>query len=472
MRDLRAIFEPKSVAVIGATSNPLSVTNMTFLQQLLDFGYPGRIYPVNPRVEEVLGLKAYASIKDIPEPVDYVVCAISAAAAPDLMRECVAAKVKVVSLFTAGFSEVGEDGATLEREVVEIARKGGVLVLGPNCLGVHCPKAGLTLEGSIARRSGHVGFISQSGGVAQDMILSLAEREMYISKLVSLGNAADLNESDYLEYLGQDDETRIIGAYVEGIKEPERFLSVAREVARKKPLVVLKGGRTPAGAGAVRLHTGSLAGSMAVWEAVCRQAGIVQVNDLRELTDAIQAFTYLTPPKGRRVGIVGVGGGFGVLAADECISAGLTVPEFAPEVKSELQKHTPLAGTGLRNPVDTTPNTYTSPDTLAATVRAVAGWDEIDVLLVSFPLLFGIRMGVHYLSNGLRAVIGAAREHGKPIVIILSTANFAEGEIGAWKLQKQCFERGVPAYFTFAQAARAVNHIVSRSERVASEHPR
>ncbi len=316
MRDLRAIFEPKSIAVIGATSNPQSVTNMTFLRQLLDFGYPGRIYPVNPHLDQVMGLKAYASIRDIPERVDYVVCAIAASAAPKLMRECVAAKVKVVSLFTAGFSEVGEDGAKLEREVVEIARRGGVLVLGPNCLGVHCPKAGLTLEGGIARNGGHIGFISQSGGVAQEMILALAEREIYISKLVSLGNAADLNESDYLEYLGHDNDTRVIGVYLEGVKQPERFLSVAKEVARSKPLIVLKGGRTPAGAGAVRLHTGSLAGSRAVWEAMCRQAGIVQVSDLREMTDAIQAFTYLKPLKGRRVGIIGVGGGFGVLAAD------------------------------------------------------------------------------------------------------------------------------------------------------------
>jgi acyl-CoA synthetase (NDP forming) len=464
VRDLRAIFEPKSIAVIGATSNPQSVTNMTFLRQLLDFGYPGRIYPVNPHLDRVMGLKAYASIQDIPETVDYVVCAIAASAAPKLMRECVAAKVKVVSLFTAGFSEVGEDGAKLEREIVEIARRGGVLMLGPNCLGVHCPKSGLTLEGGVAKKSGHVGFISQSGGVAQEMILALAAREVYISKLVSLGNAADLNESDYLEYLGADEETRIIGAYVEGIREPERFLSVAREVAQNKPLVVVKGGRTPAGAGAVKLHTGSLAGSRVVWEAVCRQAGIVQVNDLKEMTDAIQAFTYLKPPKGRRVGIIGVGGGFGVLAADECISAGLAVPEFTSEVKSELKKYIPLAGTGLRNPLDTTPFTYTTPDTLAAMVKAVAGWDGIDILLVAFPTLFGIRMGVQYLIDGYRAVIGAAREMGRPLVIILSTANYGAGEIMSWELQKHCFEQGIPVYFTFAQAAKAVNHLVNYYE--------
>jgi acyl-CoA synthetase (NDP forming) len=377
----------------------------------------------------------------------------------------------VVSMFTAGFSEVGDDGERLEKEVVEIGRQGGVLVLGPNCLGVHCPKAGLTLEGGIARKSGQVGGVSQSGGVAQVMVLSLAEREIYISKLISLGNAADLNESDYLEYLGGDNDTRIIGAYLEGIREPERFLTVAAEVARRKPLVVLKGGKSPAGAGAARLHTGSLAGSSLVWEAVCRQTGMVQVNDLADMTDTIQAFTYLEPPRGRRLGIIGVGGGFGVLAADECIRAGFAVPEFPPEVKAELQKYTPLAGTGLRNPVDTTPNSYVSPDTLAATVRAVAAWDGIDIIFMAFPTLFGIRMGVQHLIDGFQAVIRASRESGKPLVVILSTANFAEGEIKSWDLQKHCFAQGTPVYFTFGQAARAVTRVIGYYERLSPCSP-
>jgi acyl-CoA synthetase (NDP forming) len=353
MQDLEYIFEPKSVAVVGATTNPTTVTNVTFLRQLLDFGYQGRIYPVNPHATEILGLKAYPSIRDIPEPVDYVVCAIAAPRTPKLMQECVAAKVKVVSMYTAGFSETGEEGARLERELVDIARKGGVRVLGPNCLGIHCPKAGLSLVGSISREGGHVGLLSQSGGNGQDMILGLAERRIYASKLVSFGNAADLNESDLLEYLGQDDDTRIIGIYIEGIKQPDRFARILRQVARAKPVIVLKGGKTPAGSGAVRLHTGALAGSSRVWDTLCHQAGILQVHDLKELIDTIQAFVYLNPPRGRRVGIIGIGGGANVLATDACETAGLTVPEFPPDVRAELRKFTPTAGTGLRNPVDT-----------------------------------------------------------------------------------------------------------------------
>jgi len=465
MQDLGYIFEPKSVAIVGATTNPDTVTNVTFLRQLLEFGYQGRIYPVNPHASEILGLKAYASIGDVPEPVDYVVCAIAATHTPKLMQECVAARVKVVSLYTAGFSETGKEGAKLEREVVAIARRGGVRVLGPNCLGIHCPKAGLSLVGSISRESGHVGLLSQSGGNGQHMILGLAQRQIYASKLVSFGNAADLNESDLLEYLGQDDDTRIIGVYVEGIKQPDRFNRVVSQVARTKPVIVLKGGKTPAGSGAVRLHTGALAGSQRVWDALCCQAGIVQVSDLKELIDTIQAFVYLNPPRGRRVGIIGIGGGANVLATDECESAGLTVPEFPLQVRTELRKFTPSAGTGLRNPVDTLGEVYVDPSVLTRTVSVVAGWSGVDVLLVSFPMLLGVRLGVQFLRDGIEAVARGAKGAAKPVAIILQTADCAEGEIMAWDMQRQCLAAGVPAYWTFQQAARSVNRLVDYNER-------
>ncbi len=465
MQDLGYIFEPKSVAIVGATTNPDTVTNVTFLRQLLDFGYQGGIYPVNPHASEILGLKAYASIRDIPEPVDYVVSAIAAPRTPKLMQECVAARVRVVSMYTAGFSETGEEGAKLEREVVTIARQGGVRVLGPNCLGIHCPKAGLSLVGSISRESGHVGLLSQSGGNGQNMILGLADRRIYASKLVSFGNAADLNESDLLEYLGQDDDTRIIGIYIEGVKQPERFTRILRQVARAKPVIVLKGGKTPAGSGAVRLHTGALAGSSIVWDALCDQAGILQVHDLKELIDTIQAFVYLNPPRGRRVGIIGIGGGANVLATDACESAGLTVPEFPPEVRADLRRFTPAAGTGLRNPVDTLGEVYVDSSVLSSTVSVVASWSGVDVLLVSFPMLLGVRLGVQFLRDGIEAVAEAAKGAGKPVAIILQTADSAEGEIMAWDMQKQCLAAGVPAYWTFTQAAQSVNHLVSYQEK-------
>lgn len=464
MQNIGFIFEPRSIAIAGATSNPLSVTNVSFLRPLLQSTYRGRIYPVNPSADEIMGLKTYATIQDIPEPVDYVICAVPAPATPKLMRDCVAAKVKTVSIFTAGFSETGEEGARLEREVVEIARRGGVCVLGPNCMGLHCPKTGLSLDGSIPPESGPVGFLSQSGGNGQDMILALAERKIYISKFISYGNAADLNEADLLEYLGNDDDTRIIGAYIEGIKQPRRFLTVLKEVVRAKPVIVLKGGKSKAGTGAVRLHTGALAGSQEAWDALCRQVGVIQVHNLKEMTETIQAFVYMKPPRGRRTGIVGVGGGANVLAADECESAGLVIPELTPEIREELREFTPSAGTGLRNPVDTLTNIYLDPTVLAKTVKVMAGWDGIDLLLVVFPTLLGVRLGVQNLRHDIEAVIEVVKGTGKPLAIVLRSANFLEGDSVAWELQRQGIDAGFPVYWSFAQAAQAVNRLVSYYE--------
>ena len=470
MHDLASVFEPKTIAVVGASSNPESTTNLNFLQSLLDFGYQGRIYPVNPSASEIMGLRVYASIGAIPEPVDYAICAIPAASTPQLMRDCVAAKVKTATIFTAGFSETGEpEGARIEREVVEIARQGGIRVLGPNCLGIHCPKAGISLDASIPKESGHVSFLSQSGGNAQDIIIGLAERRIFMSKLASYGNAADLNEADFVEYFARDEDTRIIGAYVEGVKEPRRFLQALRDAAESKPVIVVKGGRTEAGRGAVSLHTGSLAGSKATWDAFCRQAGIIQTHDLREMVDAIQAFSYLKPPRGRRTGIVGVGGGANVLAADECESAGLIVPVLSAEVREELRQFTPAAGTGLRNPVDTLTDVYFNPAVLAKTVKVVGRWDGADLLFVVFPTLLGVRLGIQYLWSDIEAVIEVAREIDKPLAIVLRTANFAQGERMAWDVQKRCLEAGVPVYWSFAEAAQAVDHLITYHENRLSQ---
>jgi len=465
MQDLGFVFHPKSIAIVGAFSNPYSVPHVLFLRPLLEFGYQGKIYPVNPNVDEIMGLKVYARIQDIPEPVDYVICALPARLTPQLMQDCAAAKVKTVSLFTAGFSETGEEeGARIEREVVKIARQGGVRVIGPNCLGVHCPKAGISLDGSIPRESGHVSFLSQSGGNAQDMILAAAERKIYFSKLVSYGNAADLNEADFLEYFAGDEDTAIIGAYIEGIKQPGRFLKVLRQAAEAKPVIIIKGGKTEAGTGAVGLHTGALAGSRETWDALCRQIGVVQVHNLREMTDTIQAFSYLRPPRGRRTGVIGAGGGANVLAADECESGGLIVPALPQDIRQQLRTFTPAAGTGLRNPIDTSTDVYLDPALLARTVKLVADWDGVDVLFVVFPLLLGVKLGAQSLKDGIEAVIEVGRRADKPLAFILRTADFAEGERLAWEIQGQCLEAGFPVYWSFDRAAQAVSGLVSYYE--------
>lgn len=465
MPDLGSIFEPKSIAIVGASTNPRTPTNINFLAPLLQSGYPGRVFPVNPNAREIMGLKSYHSIRDIPEPVDYVICAIPAQATPGLLRECVAANVNTVCVYTAGFSEAGEGGRNLEKEIVEIARHGGVRLLGPNCLGVHCPKSGLTLDGGIPRESGHVGFLSQSGGNAQLMIQGLAARKIYISKLISFGNAADIDESDLLEHLADDADTRMIGAYIEGIKRPDRFLDMLKRATLAKPVIILKGGATSSGTSAIRLHTGALAGSRLVWDTVCRQTGVVQVQSMPEMIDTIQSFTYLEPPKGRRVGIIGVGGGANVLAADDCERAGLTLPELPAAVKRELSEFTPLVGTGLRNPVDTATTIYMNSVELGKTAEVVAGWDGIDLLFLRLPTLLGVRIGVKSLQDDIEAVIAGVKKSGKPLAIILSSCSSAEGDRVGWEVQNQCIEAGVPVYWSFTQAATAMSNLISYHEK-------
>ncbi len=456
------IFHPRSIAIVGASPEPYSPTHIYFFYPLMRFGYEGKIYPINPRGGEVLGLKAYPSILDLPEPVDHVICAIPAPLTPQLVRECAAAGVKSVTIFTAGFSETGEaEGVRLEREILGIARQGGVRIIGPNCLGLHCPEAGLSLDDTIPRISGRVGFFSQSGGNARDLVVAAADRRVFFSKGVSLGNALDLNESDFLEYLADDDATEIVGAYVEGLKQPQRFYRALREACARKPVIILKGGKTGAGAGAVASHTGALAGSRVIWNTLCRQAGAIQVAHFDEWVDFLMTFVHMKPPRGRRVGIIGMGGGASVLAADECEDAGLTVPPFPEKVRQELLQFTPRVGVGLRNPVDSATNVYFDPPTLARTVRAVAQWDGVDLLFVVVPAILGVKMGPQILTAHVNALDGVARDAGKPVAIIFRTGAQDQGEKVAREVRGECLQAGFPAYGSIDSAARAVNALIS-----------
>ncbi|MBL7119874.1 MAG: CoA-binding protein [Dehalococcoidia bacterium] len=469
MRGLAPVFSPRSVAVVGVSSNPNALANRNFLRSLLEFGYKGRIYPVNPHLSEVMGLKAYASVLDIPELVDYVVCAIPAPLTPKLMEDCVAARAKVVTFYTAGFSETGEEeGLELEKAIVDIARWGGVRVIGPNCLGVHCPKMGVTFEPSGSRESGHVGFVSQSGGNARELIIVGAERGIHFSKGISYGNAADLNEADFVEYLSHDKDTEVVAAYIEGIKQPRRFLRVLTKASESKPVIILKGGKTEAGTRAVSSHTGALAGGRRIWETICRQRGVIQVRSLEEMTDTILAFSYLKRPQGRRVGIVGIGGGASVQAADDCEDAGLIVPAFPRDMTQELRKFIPLAGVGLSNPIDTSADVYWDPALFARTIGLVANSDVVDVIFVALAVIFVAKRGGQGIGEQIAAIIEAGKGTDKPIVVVLRTGSVIEAEELACQGRKQCLEAGLPVYPSVGEAAQAVNHFISYHENRSS----
>lgn len=463
MLDLESMFYPGSVAVVGASPRPLAPSNVHFLYPLLMYGYPGKIYPVHPTADKVHGLPFFRSILEVPGAVDYVISAIPAPQVPGLMRDCITAGAKTVTVFTSGFSEAGTpEGEDLEKQLVDIARRGGIRLVGPNCLGLHCPAGGLSLDFNIPRQSGPVGFLAQSGGNACEIVGGAAERGMFISKGVSFGNAALLNECHFLEYLTGDADTRIIAAYIEGTKDPARFLRALRAAARAKPVMLLKGGVTQAGAGVVRSHTGALAGKSQVWDTLCRQAGVMQVDRFEEVMDTLAAFVYLQPPRGGRVGIIGVGGGASVLAADHCEKAGLEVPVLPDRIRQALLEYTPGVGVGLRNPLDLDTAGFMDAALAARTLKAMAEWDGVDfVMLAVLPGILLAHSHHQVLGGHVEALGRVAREAGKPLVVVLRTGGIARSEQAAHGIQADFQKAGFPVFRSVDGAARAMARLIA-----------
>ncbi|MBF8286659.1 MAG: Acyl-CoA synthetase, partial [Dehalococcoidia bacterium] len=245
--EIEAIFHPRAIAVVGASANP-DTPGYDYLHSLQTFGYAGEIYPVNPRAQEILGLPSYPSLREAPEPVDYVISCIPASAVLDLVDDCAAKGARALQLFTARFAETGRaEGAALERRLAERARAAGVRIIGPNCMGLLYPALGISFRADMPRRPGKIGLLSQSGNLLFELTYFGEPRGLRFSKAISYGNGLDLNESDFLEYFAADGETAVVGAYVEGVRDGRRFLAALKRAAAAKPVVVLKGGRTAAG---------------------------------------------------------------------------------------------------------------------------------------------------------------------------------------------------------------------------------
>ena len=323
---IEGLFHPKSIAVVGASSNE-SLQTDGWVARLVDFGYPGKIYPINPKAAEIMGLKAYPTIVDVPEPVDLVIFNVPFKICGKIMADCAEKGVKYAHVYTAGFSETArEEGVRLQNEIQHTARQAGMRIIGPNCMGLYYPRGGLTFGRPFSKTPGTVAFVSQSGASAVRVVVLGNERGLNFSKVVSYGNAIDLDGTDFVEYLATDPETEVITCYVEGVKDGRRYADVIRECTQKKPIITLKAGITEGGSRAAASHTAVLAGSEVIWNAFFKQSGVIRVDDLEELLDAAMAFLYLRRPKGRRIGIVGRGGGLGVVATDMCEKAGLRVP--------------------------------------------------------------------------------------------------------------------------------------------------
>lgn len=348
---LEEILHPKSIAVVGASGG--GGRGSGFVTPLLELGFKGEIYPVNPRYSEISGLKAYPSLKEIPGSVDYVISAVPAPMVLSVLDDASQKGAKGIHLFTARFSETGRpEAAELEQEILRTAKAHGIRIIGPNCMGLYYPSEGISWSEDFPRQSGLAGLASQSGNVASQIVQTAVPRGVHFSKVISYGNAIDFNESDYLEYFAQDPETEVVLMYIEGVKDGRRFFKTLRHAASLKPVVVLKGGRGRAGARAAASHTASLAGAVELWETVVSQAGAVFAEDLSELIDLAASFYFLPQITGRRVGVAGGAGGASVLGADKCEEAGLDVIPLPAELREELRTRGVAIWDWIGNPAD------------------------------------------------------------------------------------------------------------------------
>jgi acyl-CoA synthetase (NDP forming) len=416
------------------------------------------VYPVHPREKSLLGLKAYASVKDIPHEVDLAVLLIPPGAALETVRECADKGVKGIVLFTAGFGEKGEEGKKIEQEMVNIIRKAGTRLIGPNTNGLYVPSSRLlTLPGSLTAggltaESGGVSVFAQSGSFNDYTSQVLVSKNIRFNKVVSCGNEADLKSTDFLEYFGADEETEIIAGYVEGIVDGRKFYEIAKNISGKKPVIIWKGGLTEIGARTAMAHTGALSGSGQVWEAVVKQTGIINVHSFEEMTDCLLAFSWLPLPAGKRVGIISGMGGTNVGTADNCITMGLEIAQFSAHSLEKLAEILPPVGTAAVNPVDVGVGMLMNPQLYGETIRLLAQDENVDMLIcITAP----------DCPESVTSIADAAGEIDKPLVACLfDIGGLVEKQI------RYLLDRHIPAYLEPKRAAYAIFKMVRYAEYV------
>ena len=477
--DYDSIFNSKSVAIIGASNSPLGGGGI-FLNAMKEMGILD-IFPVNPKADEISGLKCYPSVNEIPEPVDYAVIAVSAKKVPGVIEECIEKGIKGVQIFSSGFKEVGEEGAALEQDIRRAA-KDKIKVIGPNCMGLYYPKSGLSFFPGSSKECGDVSFVSQSGRFATFIIMMGGQVGINFNKIVSFGNAAVLESTDFLEYLGEDPETKVIAAYIEGVKDGERFFKVLKKVAKKKPTIIWRGGRTDQGGRAAASHTGSLAAPGAIWNALFKQTGAIEVKSMEELLDTIQTFINLPPSTGRRVSILTGGGGETVSSADACDEENLVLPLFTQKTRDKVAQILNTPGTIHGNPIDYSGMGF-SPGILKKLIKIAASDENIDALVVLQFMGAGLlknmastsmlqqfipgldedgdgmdKMFEQFIKSAINDLIKTKKAIGKPLIVISPFG--ADEKENISKLQ----EAGVPVYPTFERALNALSNFVSYYE--------
>ncbi len=478
LKEFECIFNPRSVVVIGASQGD------DFTHLLMGTKMKENLFLVNPKHKEVFGKKCYASILDIEGGIDYAIITVPALVVLEVLRECIEKGVKAAHIFSSGFSESGlEERVRLENEVREVA-KGRIRLIGPNCMGIYCPKSGLSFSLSASNEEGAVGVISQSGTYADLFVAAGKVRNIKFSKVISYGNAVDLDCPDFLEYLADDPETKVIALYIEGTTDGERLKLALDRAARKKPVAALKGGVTKHGSRAASSHTGALTGSPEIWNSLFTQAGVVQVENFGELVDTTLALTYSPLPSGKGASIFTSSGGISVLETDLCVKAGLEVPQFGEETMRELRKMVPIAGTGIGNPLDAWPIYYNISGvsgTVDDAIRVIAldknihslvlHFDEVKYLRRAWGEAFEGRLEelISVMVNGCEYI---RDEIGKPVMLCVSLDAYSEDEEDRryHLVVKKAFEgRQFPVYPSIEASMKALFNLYRYGMRFQSE---
>ncbi|WP_287153261.1 CoA-binding protein [Candidatus Solincola tengchongensis] len=463
LSEMEGFFNPRGVAVAGASKTGMKLGNVV-LSNLLRLGYRGRIYPLHPEGGEIMGIPAYPDLRSLGEAVDLAVSVLPRESTQAFVEECAAAGVRRVIVSAAGFADDGEEGRRMQERLAETARRSGMRLMGPNSVGTVSTHSGLatslmTLE---PLRPGNISIVAQTGLFAGGFARWISSTQRFgLAKVACLGNKADVDEVDVLAYLQEDPQTAVVAVYTEGLRHGRKFLELAREVTERKPIVLLKGGRTDLGARMAAGHTGSLAGEDAVYRGALTQAGVVQVEDIEGLFGCAKALSYCPLPRGPKVGVVSITGAGTVLVADACRMRGLELPPLREETLRRVRKSVP-EWASLGNPADIWSATLSSgvEGGYRELLRAVAGQEDVDLLVVLFTL-------VPESEFDAASFLGDVREEHpeKPVLACLLGASREDGERWFYRLE----EIGIPVYTSIERCVEAAWALVRAARRRAAE---
>lgn len=461
-------FEPCSIAVVGVSRSEqqehVGSTGLGIMRALRHAGYQGHVYPINPNAGEIDGVRAYPSVTSVPELLDLVIVTVPAVVVPQVLEDCVAARAMNVHVCSSGFAETGEEkGRVLEEKVRQIALRGGLRLVGPNCMGIQVPRARVSTFDGVPLVDGPVAFLSQSGGHTHRLLQYGPTVGIGFSIVISYGNAAGMDVTDFLEYLGSDHGTKVICLYLEGARNGNLLTRMVRRINLVKPVVVWKGGLSDSGARAVASHTGSLGGNKQMWDAFFKQTGAVRAGSIEELAEVSAALVSLPPSLGKRVVVISGGGGNNVAAGDMCAEEGIRLPPLSAETRRGLGEFLSTVNQGLTNPLEA-PSLFEDPGQMNRALRLLDTDAGVDMVIVSLMMAHIARKGPNLAGQLLDclAKIALDKSFHKTLVVTLSDPVTAE----AARYWQQIGQTGIPWYPTLRQTCRAVSRYASYYEFV------